>query len=180
MRMEAQSRPRRCGPNVTRTSSAARSMRSRPLSIGVSTPTNHGRTSAGLVISTRRTAGAPRKIRTSDNRFRRPVLYPAELWAQNVWSRLFSGSTAFCKGLLASAFSKRPPRLGRSGGAGIGTTSRVPRSTSNLSRHARKVARRGRLLVGEHSTSPRPGIERAPLKGNSPPKSGEDFAFGRI
>jgi hypothetical protein len=49
-----------------------------------------------------------------------------------VWSRLFSGSTAFCKGLLASAFSKGPPRLGRSGWAGIGTTSRVPRSTSNL------------------------------------------------
>jgi hypothetical protein len=30
------------------------------------------------------TGGAPRKIRTSDNRFRRPVLYPAELWAQDV------------------------------------------------------------------------------------------------
>jgi hypothetical protein len=58
-----------------------------------------------------------------------------------VRSCLFSGSTAFCKGLLASAFSKAPPRLGRSGGAGIGTTSRVPRSTSNLSPGLRNRAR---------------------------------------
>src|SRR5207237_5396235 len=29
-----------------------------------------------------RSDGAPRKIRTSDTWFRRPVLYPAELWAR--------------------------------------------------------------------------------------------------
>ncbi len=39
-----------------------------------------------------RPRGAPRKIRTSDNRFRRPVLYPAELWALGVANRLLSGS----------------------------------------------------------------------------------------
>ena len=31
---------------------------------------------------------APRKIRTSDNRFRRPVLYPAELWALRKGTRV--------------------------------------------------------------------------------------------
>jgi hypothetical protein len=57
-----------------------------------------------------------------------------------VRSCLFSGSTAYCKGLLASTFSKVPPRLAPSSGGGIGTTSRVPRSTSNLGRGSRNRA----------------------------------------
>jgi hypothetical protein len=60
-------------------------------------------------------SGAPRKIRTSDNRFRRPVLYPAELWALASGRRILSSSLRLSSTRLGEGptFSaRRPPGEG--------------------------------------------------------------------
>jgi integrase len=55
-------------------------------------PLNVGKVSGGVRSSTTKCVNAPGAIRTRDLRFRKPLLYPAELRAQHLWQCLGCGS----------------------------------------------------------------------------------------